>query len=128
MKLLLGRHTFIWFITDNPQLSSSAKILIEYELNEKFLSLVSIWEMAVKCSIGKLRFDLPFQSFIEQQLVQNSLDLMRIEVPHLSIVATLPLHHRDPFDRLLIAQAIVERIPIVGADQIFNLYDVERLW
>ncbi|MBW4620244.1 MAG: type II toxin-antitoxin system VapC family toxin [Cyanosarcina radialis HA8281-LM2] len=128
MKLLLDTHTFIWFITDNPQLSSSAKVLIEDDLNEKFLSLASIWEMAVKCSIGKLRFDLPFRSFIEQQLVQNSLDLMRIEVPHLSTVATLPLHHRDPFDRLLIAQAIVEQMPIVGADRMFDSYGVERLW
>ncbi|MBW4647003.1 MAG: type II toxin-antitoxin system VapC family toxin [Goleter apudmare HA4340-LM2] len=128
MKLLLDTHTFIWFVTDSPQLSSSAKVLIEDELNEKFLSLVSIWEMAVKCSIGKLRFDLPFQSFIEQQLVQNNLDLMKIEVPHVSVVATLPLYHRDPFDRLLIAQAIAEQIPIVGVDQIFDSYDVERLW
>lgn len=128
MKLLLNTHTFIWFITDNPQLSSSAKALIEDELNEKVLSLASIWEMAVKCSIGKLRFDLPFQSFIEQQLVQNSLDLMKIEVSHLSTVATLPLHHRDPFDRLLIAQAIVEKMPIVGADQMFDSYGIERLW
>jgi PIN domain nuclease of toxin-antitoxin system len=128
MKLLLDTHTFIWFITDNPQLSSSAKVLIEDELNEKFLSLASIWEMAVKCSIGKLRFDLPFQSFIEQQLAQNSLDLMKIEVSHLSTVATLPLHHRDPFDRLLIAQAIVEQMPIVGVDQVFDSYGIERLW
>ena len=128
MKLLLDTHTFIWFVTDNPKLSSSAKMLIEDELNEKFLSLVSIWEMAVKCSIGKLRFDLPFQSFIEQQLVQNSLDSMKIEVPHLSLVATLALHHRDPFDRLLIAQSISEQMPILGADQIFDSYDVERLW
>ena len=128
MKLLLDTHTFIWFVTDSPRLSSSAKMLIEDELNEKFLSLVSIWEMAVKCSIGKLRFDLPFQLFIEQQLVENSLDLMKIEVSHLSIVATLPLHHRDPFDRLLIAQSILEQIPIVGADQIFDSYGIERLW
>jgi PIN domain nuclease of toxin-antitoxin system len=128
MKLLLDTHTFIWFTTDSPQLSSSAKVLIEDELNEKFLSLVSIWEMAVKCSIGKLRFELPFQTFIEQQLVQNSLDLMKIEVLHVSIVATLPLHHRDPFDRLLIAQAIAEQMPIVGADQMFDSYGVNRLW
>ena len=114
MNFLLNTHTFIWFVTDSPQLSSSVKALIEDERNQKLLSLVSIWEMAIKCSIGKLRFELPFQTFLEQQIALNSLDLIKINVAHLSVVATLPLHHRDPFDRLLIAQAMVEALPILG--------------
>ena len=128
MKFLLDTHTFIWFVTDSPQLSSSVKALIEDDRNEKLLSLVSIWEMAIKCSIGKLRFKLPFQTFLEQQIALNSLGLMNIDVDHLSAVAMLPLHHRDPFDRLLIAQAIVEKLPILGRDEIFDVYEVQRLW
>lgn len=128
MKFLLDTHTFIWFVTDSPQLSPSIKTLIEDDRNEKLLCLISIWEMAIKCSIGKLRFELPFQTFLEQQISLDSLGLMNIDVNHLSVVAALPLHHRDPFDRLLIAQAIVEELPIVGRDDIFDVYKVQRLW
>jgi PIN domain nuclease of toxin-antitoxin system len=128
MKLLLDTHTFIWFVTDSPRLSSTAKALIEDEYNEKWLSIASIWEMAIKQSIGKLRFELAFPTFVEQQMQRNSMDLLGIQISHLAIVANLPLHHRDPFDRLLIAQAVVEQIPIVGADGVFDSYPIQRLW
>ncbi|OCQ98794.1 twitching motility protein PilT [Nostoc sp. MBR 210] len=128
MRFLLDTHTFIWFVTDSPQLSTTAKILIEDEYNEKCLSLASVWEMAIKCSLGKLSFNLPLHTFVEQQIQQNSIDLLSIQMPHLAIVATLPLHHRDPFDRLLIAQAIAEGIPIISADVAFNAYSIRRLW
>jgi PIN domain nuclease of toxin-antitoxin system len=128
MKFLLDVHTFIWFVTDSPQLSTTAKVLIEEEYNEKWLSIASIWEMAIKSSIGKLTFNLPLQTFVEQQMQQNSIDLLSIQMSHLAIVAALPLYHRDPFDRLLIAQAIVEGIPIIGADVAFDAYSIERIW
>lgn len=128
MRLLLDTHAFIWFVTDSPKLSATAKTLIEDEYNEKLLSIVSIWEMAIKHSIGKLSFKLPFETFIAQQLSINNFSLLDIKVSHINIVADLPLHHRDPFDRLIIAQAMTEQIPIVGTDKIFDLYSIQRLW
>ena len=128
MRLLLDTHTFIWFVTNSPRLSPSAKALIEDEFNEKLFSTASIWEMAIKHSLGKLRFDLPLTTFLKQQMVQNSMDVLSIEIDHIAIVATMPLHHRDPFDRLLIAQAIVEQVPIVGVDSAFDAYSIQRLW
>ena len=128
MRFLLDTHTFIWFVTDSSQLSTAAKALIEDEYNEKCLSIASVWEMAIKCSVGKLRFELPIQTFVEQQVRQNSMDLLGIQITHLAVVSTLPLHHRDPFDRLLIAQAMVEGLPIVGVDTAFDAYSVQRLW
>ena len=128
MRLLLDTHTFIWFVTDSPRISITAKTLIEDEYNEKLLSVASIWEMAIKHSIGKLSFKLPFKSFIVSQMQQNSMELLNIQFDHLNIVSSLPLHHRDPFDRLIVAQGIVEKIPIVGADQAFDSYSVQRLW
>ena len=128
MRFLLDTHTFIWFVTDSPQLSTSAKALIEDEYNEKWLSVASVWEMAIKCSIGKLTFDSPLQTFVEQQIQQNSMDLLSIQIAHLAIVSTLPLYHCDPFDRLLIAQAMVESIPIISGDVVFDAYAIQRSW
>ena len=128
MKILLDTHTFIWFVTDSSRLSTTAKALIEDEYNEKLLSIASIWEMGIKHSIGKLTFELPFMTFIESQLQQNSMEILNIRIEHLDVVANLPLHHRDPFDRLIISQAIVEQLPIVGVDKAFDSYAVRRLW
>lgn len=128
MRLLLDTHTFIWFVTDSPRISITAKTLIEDEYNEKLLSIASIWEMAIKHSIGKLTFELPFMSFITSQMQQNSMELVNIQIEHLNVVANLPLHHRDPFDRLIIAQAMVEQMPVVGSDKAFDSYSVQRLW
>lgn len=128
MRLLWDTHTFIWFVTDSPQISITAKTLIEDEYNQKLLSIGSIWEMAIKHSLGKLSFKLPFMSFITSQMQQNSMELLNIQVEYLNVVASLPLHHRDPFDRLIIAQAMVEQIPVVGRDKAFDSYSVQRLW
>jgi PIN domain nuclease of toxin-antitoxin system len=128
MRLLLDTHTFIWFVTDDPKLSPKAKAWIEDEYNEKLLGIASIWEMAIKHSIGKLSFKLPFMTFLEQQMQQNSISLLNIRVSHCGVIANLPLYHRDPFDRLIIAQAIVEQIPVVGADEVFDLYPIQRFW
>jgi PIN domain nuclease of toxin-antitoxin system len=128
MRLLLDTHTFIWFVTDSPRLSTTAKAFIEDEYNEKLLSIASIWEMAIKHSVGKLSFELPFMVFVEQQMLQNSISLLSIQIDHLNVVANLSLHHRDPFDRLIIAQAMAEQIPVVGTDAVFDSYSIQRLW
>lgn len=128
MKLLLDTHTFIWFVVDNPRLSVIVRRLIEDENNEKILSTASVWEMAIKHSIGKLNFGLPFKVFIEQQLSLNSVELLHIHLDHINVVVSLPFHHRDPFDWLLVAQSMVEQIPILSADSVFDAYPIQRLW
>ncbi len=128
MRFLLDTHTFIWFVTDSQRLSDRSKQLIEDDYNEKFLSPASIWEMAIKHSMGKLNFGTSFPQFIEQQIGLNSMDLLPIEISHINVVSTLAFHHRDPFDRLLISQALVENIPILSVDKAFDAYPIQRIW
>ena len=125
MKQLLDTHTFIWFVMGNPRISTEVRTQIEN--NENLLSIASVWEMAIKYSSGKLSFGVPFEVFI-QQISNNGIDLLEIRTAHIKVVATLPLHHRDPFDRLLIAQAMVKQIPILSADSAFDAYSIQRLW
>lgn len=127
MKLLLDTHTFLWFIDDSPQLSQKGKTLLEAD-NELLLSIASLWEIAIKLRLGKLTVAMPTEVLMTQQLTQNDIELLPITVAPLIVVSTLPLHHRDPFDRLLIAQAMVEQMPIVSADPAFDAYPVQRLW
>ena len=128
MNLLLDTHTFIWFIMGSSNLSAHARALIEDVANEKFLSVASLWEIAIKLSIGKLMLSAPFDVLIPQQLSLNGFELLNIEIDHAALVATLPFHHRDPFDRLLIAQASVEKMSVVSIDAVFDAYSVTRLW
>jgi PIN domain nuclease of toxin-antitoxin system len=127
-RLLLDTHSFLWFISDHPNLSNSAKLLLEDASNQRLISIASIWEMAIKTSLGKLSFSLPFQTFIAQQIQINEFEILGITIEHLAEVSTLAMHHRDPFDRLLIAQALVEKIPIVSVDSAFDAYPGQRLW
>ena len=128
MNLLLDTHSFIWFVEDNPSLSSHARILIEEPTNDVFLSIASLWEMAIKISLSKLDLSQPFDLFIPNQLLLNDITLLDITVSHTVRVATLPFHHRDPFDRLLVAQSQVEGMPVISIDSIFDTYGVTRLW
>lgn len=109
-------------------LSPRARMLIEEPTNEVFLSIASVWEMAIKASLGKLDLSQPFDLFIPNQLLLNDMTLLDITVSHTLRVATLPFHHRDPFDRLLIAQSLVEGMPIISVDGILDAYNVNRLW
>ncbi len=128
MKLLLDTHSFLWFIAGNPNLSSTARSIIEDPANDLFLSAASIWEMAIKISLGKLKIGEPFEKLIPEQLRLNAIDILNIEIGHTCAVIALPFHHRDPFDRLLIAQSLVEKVPIISADSAFDLYPVSRYW
>src|SRR5436190_21220639 len=98
MRLLLDTHTLLYFITGSSLLSPQARSLIEDPLNEKLVSVISLWEIAIKHSIGKLSLNAPFGALFPQQLTINGFDLLPVEVAHLTIVASLPFHHRDPFD------------------------------
>jgi len=128
MRLLLDTHAFLWFIVADSSLSSRAKALIEDPNNDILLSVGSLWEMAIKVSLGKLTISQPFNTFMTQQLSLNAISLLNISVDHTAAVATLPFHHRDPFDRLLAAQAMVEQLPLVSVDTVFDAYGVNRMW
>ncbi len=127
MKLLLDTHAFLWFIGGSSDLSTSARLLIEDTNNQPHLSVASLWEMAIKISLGKLTLGQPFEKLIAEQLNHNGIEILGISLPHAAAVITLPFHHRDPFDRLLIAQAITEKIPLVSCDTVLDAYGVTRM-
>lgn len=128
MKLLLDTHTLLWFISGSPSLSASARILIEDAANEKFVSIVSIWETSIKVSIGKMTLSAPFDDLFPHQLQINGFELLPVKIKHTSVITTLPFFHRDPFDRVLIAQATVENMTLVSIDELFDDYKANRLW
>jgi PIN domain nuclease of toxin-antitoxin system len=128
MILLLDSHTFLWFVWDDPRLSVSAKTVIVDPANRKLVSVASCWEIAIKAGIAKLNLGEPSRSFLPREIARNNFDLLPITLDHVCAVETLPLYHRDPFDRLLIAQIQVEGIQIVSADAAFDPYGVTRMW
>jgi len=127
-RLLLDTHAFLWWVDDAPQLSVAARRAIGDASNECYLSVASCWEMAIKSSLGKLRLARPVERFVTEQLAANGFTLLGIELRHTAKVEKLPFHHRDPFDRLLIAQAMVEKLCVVSADSAFADYGVKLLW
>ena len=128
MNYLLDTHTFLWFINADPSLSAPAQAAIEPGTNDIVLSIASLWEMAIKVSLGKLIVPLPFAEFMQEQMRENGIILLQIQMAHIELVTRLPFHHRDPFDRLIIAQSLVDQIPIIGKDDIFDAYGIQRLW
>jgi PIN domain nuclease of toxin-antitoxin system len=128
VKILIDTHVFIWYIQNSERLPSSVATLINAGGNEILFSIASIWEMAIKQSTGKLNLGVPYIGFIEEQMRLNNIELLPISLNHIELVITLPFHHRDPFDRILIAQAIAEDILLISADSVFALYPVQRMW
>jgi len=128
VKLLLDTQSLIWFDQDDPRLSSRAKSLLEAPDNELWLSPVTYWEIAIKASLGKLTLTTPFDEFLTRIVVENRLVVLPILVEHCAALIGLAHHHRDPFDRLLIAQAITEKVAVVSSDEQFDAYPVIRLW
>ena len=127
MKLLLDTHAFIWFINGDGRLSTNAKKEILKSSNKKFISMASIWEMAIKTSLGKLRIHYPFKE-IFNQIEENGFETLSTIFHHTLLVSQLEFHHRDPFDRLLIAQAIFENMKIISKDENFHKYQVKMIW
>ncbi len=126
MSVLIDTHIFLWFIARSPQLDSTTRRLLESEV-DILLSIASIWEIAIKVSVGKLSLEEEFQPFLNEQIRINKITLLPIEIKHLKTVSALPFHHRDPFDRLIIAQAMVEDIGLVSVDKVFDQYDVKLI-
>jgi PIN domain nuclease of toxin-antitoxin system len=127
MRVLLDTHAFIWWFEHDRQLSDQAREAVA-EAAEVFLSVASCWEMAIKISRNKLTLANPIDRVIAEQLGLNGFQLLPVDLHDIARVATLPFHHRDPFDRMLAAQALVDELTIVSADPVFVKYGVKRTW
>ncbi len=128
MNLLLDTHSLLWFLNEDPHLVPNAKALIEDSLNRKFVSMATCLEIAIKVGLKKLDLGEPVSTFLPRELLVNKFELLHIELVHALHVENLPRHHRDPFDRLLVAQSVIEKIAIVSSDEKFDSYGVVRLW
>jgi PIN domain nuclease of toxin-antitoxin system len=124
--VLLDTHAFLWWCADAPELSKKARKTIGER--ECFLSHASVWEMAIKVSLGKLKMPGAFDRYVTEQMYANGFTEMEIGFRHISACAKLPWHHRDPFDRMLAAQAIGEGVAIVSGDPVFAEYGIRRIW
>ncbi|MFA6291630.1 MAG: type II toxin-antitoxin system VapC family toxin [Victivallales bacterium] len=126
-EYLLDTHTYLWFISDDPRLSRSARKLIESE-GVFYISMASLWEITIKSSLGKLKIkDHDIRELLEKQIVLNDFKILNISPSVLVALHELPFKHGDPFDRLIIAQALEGKMPIIGADGIFKYYGVELI-
>ncbi len=128
MRILLDSHTFLWFVLRKPQLSRTADALISDPSNEILVSPATYWEIAIKVGKNKLDLMTSYDDFMRQGIEGNDFTILPIETRHTSLLTTMIPHHSDPFDRLIIAQAIVEHVPVLSRDAAFDPYGVTRLW
>ena len=128
MRLLLDTHSFLWFVTSDLQLSANALTLIADVNNEVLLSPASYWEVAIKVSIGKYPLSVPFETFFTSALTANNIQILAVEIRHAAVLSALPMHHKDPFDRMIAAQALSESIPVISIDAALDPYGITRLW
>ncbi|MBV7334491.1 type II toxin-antitoxin system VapC family toxin [Chloroflexi bacterium TSY] len=128
MRFLLDTHAFLWWVEENPQLSDIARETIADIDNELFFSAASGWEIAIKSRIGKLCVPDNLEQFIAGEVHDNNFTVLPIQLSHTLHVYTLPLLHRDPFDRILIAQSNLEKMPLLTADPLISQYDVRTVW
>ena len=128
MNILLDTHVLIWLAISPQNLSQQATNIITDPTHTLFTSLVNIWEMQIKLQLGKLTLNVSLTELIERQQQVNGLQILPIELAHIFTLDTLPNAHRDPFDRLLIAQAVVTQMPVLSIDAVFDSYPVQRLW
>lgn len=128
MRLLLDTHAFLWWIDDDSRLSETSRDLIADGKNEIFLSVASAWEMAIKASLGRIGFPDKLGPFLTRQIGENGFEVLAIQLAHALRVHELPHHHKDPFDRLLIATSQAEDMPILSRDEALADYEVEVIW
>jgi PIN domain nuclease of toxin-antitoxin system len=128
VRVLLDTHTFLWYVLNDTQLSTAARKLIDDPANDVLVSPASYWEIAIKVSIGKYTLAVPYEEFMRNGIEGNAFEILPVEPSHTAALVAMPFHHKDPFDRLLIAQALVEHIPLVSVDAALDSYGVRRLW
>lgn len=124
---LLDTHTLLWYLGGDPFLPYSARVTISDSSNDIVISMASLWEIAIKHSLGKLDLPRPFEE-LEASLYAEGFRVLPIQVEDLKKVISLPFHHGDPFDRLIIAQSLWLDFPIIGRDEVFDIYEVQRFW
>jgi PIN domain nuclease of toxin-antitoxin system len=127
-RVLLDTHAFLWWVSDEKPLPRKAAKLISDEGNIIFVSHATVWEMAIKAALGKLTLPEAAGTFVQKQCKLNRFQLLPISLDAISMIETLPLHHNDPFDRLLVAQCLDIKIPIISADAVLTKYRVTRIW
>jgi PIN domain nuclease of toxin-antitoxin system len=128
MTLLLDTHTFIWWVNEPEKLSPKALALLADGNNKLLLSVASVWELQIKLKLGKLKFNVPLGELVENQRRTNGVQILPVELEHVLALDALPAHHKDPFDRILVAQANVEGASLVSRDPLFSGYPVKLLW
>ena len=128
MRVLLGTHAFLWWITDDPRLCGRAREVISDGRNELFFSAASGWEIAIKAGPGRLEIPGDLQRFVADQLSRNAIQTLPIYLSHALHISALPGYHRDPFDRILVSQALLEKMPLLSADPQVARYPVEVVW
>lgn len=128
MRLLLDSHTLIWAADDRTRLAPVAQSLLDDPTHDCLMSVATLWEVGIKFSLGRLRLSLPYRQWIEGAITDLDLFILPITLDHAERQVGLPWHHRDPFDRLLVAQSLVEGVPLVSADATLDAYGVARLW
>jgi len=127
MKYLVDTHAFIWYLESSPKLSMHAKTLIEDGNNLCFVSVASLWEMAIKIALDRLELLTDFEE-MQELLIKNSFEILPIQFEHLKVITLLPFHHHDPFDRILVAQSQVEKLVLISKDEKMKPYEIETLW
>lgn len=127
MRYLLDTHTLLWFLAGDPNLSQKASIAITDELSERFVSIATFWEIGIKVSLGKLKILGPLDD-MASHIIENGFDILSIGLADTLTISKLPLHHRDPFDRMIIAQALSHNMTIITKDESFKEYGVDVLW
>lgn len=128
MRVVIDTHVFLWWVEGDRVLPARARAALADRQNECLLSMASVWELAIKASLGKIRFATSVQRYVTEHIANNGFRLLDIQLHHVGRVESLDFHHSDPFDRLLIAQALEENLPIVTADKIFGKYGLKRIW
>ncbi len=128
MKVLLDTHAFLYFISGSPDLSTMARMTIESPNSERLLSVASLWEIAIKVSIQKLQIGMTMSQLVKREVRGNAIQILAIEAEHLDRLSSLPFHHKDPFDRLMIAQSFAANIPLISKDSAFGAYGVKTIW
>ena len=128
MRVLLDTHALLWYLSSDSRLSDKAIAVLGDHKTEAFVSIATLWELVIKISLGKIELAAPFEELFPSQLEENGFELLPVEIQHLRRLSELPFHHRDPFDRLLIAQAIEESLVILSVDEAFEAYPVAIAW
>ena len=128
MQALIDTHTFLWWTLNDPALSPVCRQILADRANTLYISVISVWEIVIKTQLGKLPLPDPPAQFITSRMAANGFVLLPLRLEHALQVYNLPLHHRDPFDRILIAQAQVENLPILTIDALIRQYAVQTIW